>query len=224
MTTIALVGADGAGKTTIAQTLAQSFPRPIKYLYMGTSIQSSNVSLPTARLAWWLKQRAYRRQLQQTGQAVPTQIATHQVEQQGLSRGRLAKVARLAYRLTEEWFRQMVAWIYQLRGYLVLYDRHFFFEYLPSQQPTQLTWCDRLHRWHLQHCYPRPDLVIFLDAAPAILYSRKPEWDLAHLQQYRTGLLAQGQCVANFVQVDAAQPLEQVLAEVRALILQFCAP
>ena len=50
MYTVALIGGDGAGKTTIADQLRDSFPLPLKYLYMGINIESSNVALPTSRI------------------------------------------------------------------------------------------------------------------------------------------------------------------------------
>ena len=42
MATIALIGADGSGKTTIAKMLLESPPAKMKYLYMGLNIESSN--------------------------------------------------------------------------------------------------------------------------------------------------------------------------------------
>ena len=50
MTTVALIGPDGAGKTTVARKLADVLPVPVRYLYMGVSTDSSNVMLPTTRI------------------------------------------------------------------------------------------------------------------------------------------------------------------------------
>ena len=55
--TIALIGPDGAGKTTLAERLQQKLPFPIRYLYMGVSIESSNVTLPTSRLIAHIKKK-----------------------------------------------------------------------------------------------------------------------------------------------------------------------
>ena len=57
MISVALIGADGAGKTTIARKLQDGFEKPIKYLYMGVSMSSSNAALPTSRFAYWLKRK-----------------------------------------------------------------------------------------------------------------------------------------------------------------------
>ena len=48
--TLALIGPDGAGKTTVARRLAEVLPLPVTYLYMGVSPESSNLLLPTTRL------------------------------------------------------------------------------------------------------------------------------------------------------------------------------
>ena len=59
--TVALVGADGAGKTTVARLLERSSGLRCKYLYMGQSVLSSNAPLPTSLLARFLKRREYQK-------------------------------------------------------------------------------------------------------------------------------------------------------------------
>lgn len=217
MVTIALVGGDGAGKTTVAQMLQQSFPLPIKYLYMGTSIQSSNVALPTSRLVLYIKQRLYRKRMAAVGTPVEPTISAHDLEYQPIRRGRIGRVARLLNRVSEQWYRQLVAWYYQQRGYIVLFDRHFLFEYTPQQKVDSANpggFSERLHRWQLSHLYPQPDLTLFLDAPPDVLYVRKAEWSPERLERYRQAVLEQGAVAKNFVRIDAAQPLEAVFADV----------
>src|SRR4051812_18703285 len=53
--TVALIGPDGAGKTTIARRLESAAELRIKYLYMGVSAASSNRLLPTTRVLYALK-------------------------------------------------------------------------------------------------------------------------------------------------------------------------
>jgi hypothetical protein len=55
MFTVALIGPDGAGKTTIGRRLEHALPRPVKYIYMGVNLDSSNVMLPTTRLVKAIK-------------------------------------------------------------------------------------------------------------------------------------------------------------------------
>jgi thymidylate kinase len=73
----------------------------------------------------------------------------------------------------------------------------------------------------LNHIYPQPDLVIFLDAPPEVLFSRKGETTLDYLQQKRKTFLEQGKKTANFVRIDATQPIDAVFAKVTQTILQF---
>jgi thymidylate kinase len=124
-------------------------------------------------------------------------------------------------RLAEEWYRQLLSCWYEHRGYVVIYDRHyaFDFEYNPGRQ-LRLT--ERIHRWMLANHYPRPDLVLFLDAPPEVLYARKHEWGVPRLQARREALLRQGARTRDFVRIDAAQPLNAVYADVAAHIQTLC--
>lgn len=225
MFTVALIGGDGAGKTTIAEKLLASFPMPIKYMYMGIHIPSSNIALPTSRLAYFLKLYSYRRSLKDSKISEPQSESAHRPEYRRVNRGKIGATARLLNRMAEECYRQLISWIYQRRGYIVVYDRHFIFDYDLSitgniqQQNEPRT--DRLHRWFLKNLYPQPDLVIFLDVPPDVLLKRKKEWTIDYLQKWRKVYLEQGKHVANFTLVDATQPLDRVYADVTHQIRQF---
>jgi thymidylate kinase len=212
MLSIALIGPDGAGKTTLTRRLEQSRILPFKYLYMGVDISASNLALPSSRLAERLKRR------ERNGSVSGARAAPSDRQ----NRGRLRAVARLANRLAEEWFRQLVSWFYQRRGFVVLYDRHFVFDFAPEiagDSPEALD--KRLHRWALTHLYPRPGLVIFLDAPGAVLFARKRESTAEELERRRQAFLRQGERFQNFVCVDATRPLETVYDEIVGRILEF---
>ena len=66
MATIALIGSDGSGKTTIIRKLQENFPMSMKCIYMGLNIESSNYSLPTSRLILKLKLRGIKKKAKQT--------------------------------------------------------------------------------------------------------------------------------------------------------------
>lgn len=215
MFSVALIGPDGAGKTTLTRRLEESRLLPFRYLYMGVNLEASVVALPTARLAGLLKRRVNR------GRSASGPLPPATPGGRGV-RARLRAVARLGNRLVDEWYRQLVSWYLQLRGYVVLYDRHYVFDFAPeiAARPAE-TLDRRLHRWCLTHLYPRPDLVIFLDAPGSVLFARKGESTAEELERRRQGFLRQGERIRNFVRVDATRPLEVVYQDIAERILQF---
>jgi thymidylate kinase len=217
MTSITLIGPDGAGKTTITRRLETSGLLPFKYLYMGVSITSSNTALFTSRLAERFKRRS-------RGAAASSHGESTEPSRRGKVgvRHRLRAAARLTNRLADAWFRQGLSWYYQLRGMVVLYDRHFVFDFAPEiTVGTADSLEKRLQRWCLTRLYPSPDLVIFLDAPGEVLFARKGELSPAELERRRQGFLRQGERLPNFVRVDATRPLEVVYQEVAEHIVKF---
>lgn len=208
MATIAFVGPDGTGKTTITRRLAASGLLPFKYLYMGVNLDASNVSLPTVRLAAKLK-----RHLRRTPPGgVPANAS-------GSPRRSAAEwawsAARLGNHLVDEWYRQLVSWYYQARGFVVLYDRHFVFDFSPQIVAGMGASTDRrIHHWLVTHAYPRPHLVFFLDAPGDVLFARKGESTVVELERRRRAFALQGAHLPNFIRVDATRPLDEVYAEI----------
>jgi len=223
MFTVALIGPDGSGKTTIGRQLEDRLPMPVKYIYMGVSTDSSNVMLPTTRLAHMLK-RAMGGKLDNAGPPDPNRVKKKPkgVVKRTLAEGRA--VLRLANRLSEEWYRQGLVWSYQRRGNIVLFDRHFFSDYYAYDiadhgQPRDFT--QRIHGFVLQHIYPKPSLIIYLDAPAEVLYARKGEGSIEALERRRQDYLQLRDVVKHYAIVDATQPQDQVVQEVVALIWDF---
>lgn len=220
MATIALIGPDGSGKTTITRMLQESGVLPFKYLYMGVNISASNVALPTSRLAAYAKRR-----LGIGGEATagaPPSARREASRRRGPVR-RVWSAARLANRLADAWFRQLVSWSYELRGYVVLYDRHFVLDF--SQEiaaDASDSYDRRLYRWCLTHLYPSPGMVIFLDAPGAVLYARKGESTVEELERRRQAFLLQSRRHPCFRRVDATRPLPEVYEEVSDHIVRHC--
>lgn len=223
MFTVALIGPDGAGKTTVGQQLKDRLPLPVKYIYMGVSTDSSNVMLPTTRLIHMLK-RATGGKPDVAGPPDPNRVKK---KPKGLIKRTMAEgraLLRLANRLSEEWYRQGLTWNYQRQGNIVLFDRHFFTDYYAydiADAGKQRDLTQRIHGFMLKHVYPKPDLVIYLDAPGAVLFARKGEGSIEALERRRQDYLQLRDQVEHFAVVDATQPQEKVVQDVVALIWQF---
>jgi thymidylate kinase len=208
--TVALIGCDGAGKTTVARALERTPGLRVRYLYMGVSADSSNRQLATTRVAHSVKRMRRRRP---------------QAGRQGTrSRARRAGRAglRLANRLAEEWYRQLIAQAYVARGWIVVFDRHFLADYHASDvAAADRPVSRRIHGWMLVHAYPRPQLVIVLDAPPEVVHARKGEGTLASLARGRAEYLSFASAVGldrTVAVIRATQPLPAVVEDAAGLI------
>ncbi|HSK11137.1 MAG TPA: hypothetical protein VK911_16260 [Vicinamibacterales bacterium] len=217
MASVALIGPDGAGKTTLTRMLEESGLLPFKYIYMGIDIRASNHALPTSRLAEKIKARTGRQE-----RRPPARSGGSPARPRKRGAGQAVRgMARLANRLADEWYRQAVSWWYQARGFTALYDRHFVFDFTLELSGDAAEPLDRrLHRWCLSRLYPRPDVVIFLDAPGELLFARKGELTVDELERRRQAFLRLGSKTRGFVRVDATRPLPDVYEAVAGHILQ----
>lgn len=237
--TIALVGGDGAGKTTIARELeASGDPVPCRYLYMGQSVFSSDRALPTSRVARvikrWVHARTARSRAAGTGE--PTQAHDPKDPQaandplalknpQGPKvRNRVRIAASLANRIAEAAWRRFLVWRTTRRGLIVVSDRHFAFEVevFAGEPKKGGPAFDRVELWAMR-TLGRPDLILFLDASPEVMYARKGETSVRRLTMRRDAMIRVGAGMPNFVTIDADRPYEEVLRDVRSAIAAFIA-
>jgi thymidylate kinase len=212
---VTLIGLDGVGKTTIARRLERSLPMPVKYLYMGTNAEASNYLLPTTR--WWRN-----RQRRRPAAASPHRPMLSRVARTLLRIPR--KTLGFINRVLEEWYRQVVARRYMRRGYVVLFDRHFIYDYYHSDvQPGngRPSWKRRLHGFWLRHLIREPDLVICLDAPGEVAFRRKGEFSVEFLDARRREYLSLGSTIRHFAVVDANRDLESVVHDVGRVIEEF---
>jgi thymidylate kinase len=191
---VALLAPDGAGKSTLANALAQEAPRfagQARLIYAGTNIDAGTISLPSTR---WLHKRAK-------------------------SASSLAKIVfnalRFCNRLVEQWCRFAVAVYHRWRGRLVIFDRYVYDSWLVQRATTR--W-KRLRRWLLELGWPQPDLVILLNAPGDLLYQRKHEHTPEWLEQQRRAYLNLKDRLPQMVVVDATREANEVRQEVVALI------
>jgi thymidylate kinase len=221
--TVALVGADGAGKTTVGRKIERILSRPVKYIYMGVNTDASNVMLPTTRILHVLRRARGARP-----QGGPPDPSRRRAPPKGRIRRVLANtrsMLRLANRLAEEWFRQILAWYHRWRGRVVVFDRHFYSDYYAHEiavAAEELSLSRRIHGFVLQHLYPKPDFVILLDAPAEVLWERKREGTFDALVRRREEYLRLRDRLDDVAIVDVRQPEEQVVQEVGRLILERC--
>ena len=224
MFTITLIGPDGTGKSTISKMLLNSLSVPTKYIYMGINLEASNFMLPTTWL-WYKIKRAGGRDLDMGGPPDPSR------NQPLPNKNFLKRIAReiksglrIANLIAEEWFRQFIAWYFQLGGYIVIFDRHFYFDYykhIIADTNAERTIGDQVHGFMLNHIFPKPDYVIFLDAPAEILFARKGEGTVELLEQRRQEYMQVQNVVERFVTVDATQPMDEVARQVTKLVMDF---
>ena len=218
---VALVGADGAGKSTVSGMLEHAtLPRPVKTIYMGVNLEASSLMLPTTRLLLAVK-RARGGRPDLVASRLRTAAESPPTDENRDWRGSLKDSTRLTVWMLEEWLRQGVATAYGARGYIVVFDRHFFADYYHTNIVSRgggHGLFGRFHGWMLNHAYPKPDLVICLDAPSEVLYLRKPESSPEWLEQRRQQYLALAGVVPAFVVVDANRPLDAVFGDVVSTI------
>ena len=212
---VALIGPDGAGKTTVARRLGEVLDLPVHYLYMGVNLEASTRMLPTTRLLLALKRMRGGR---------PDMVVRSAGSGKRASRGGPLRTLKSAVRTTnwiaEEWYRQWVAWRFARQGGVVVFDRHFLPDYYAHDvvrvDPARPL-ASRIHGYVLRR-YPRPDLAILLDASPEVLRARKPESTLAFLRQRRREYADMSAFAERSAVVDASQPLDRVLHDVAEVI------
>ena len=216
--TVALIGPDGAGKTTVARLLRHELEIPVKYLYMGVNGAASNHMLPTTRIVRAAK-RALGKEANAGGPPPPEPGRTPPASPLKQGARTVLGTLRLLNQLGEEWYRQLIAWRHVNRGEVVVFDRHFFSDFWAHDiARTRLPVLRRVHGIVLDRYYPKPDLTILLDAPVEVLWSRKPEgtpFDLARRRReyHRLVELFDGVEV-----VDATLPPDLVARDVAEVI------
>ncbi|HYM81863.1 MAG TPA: hypothetical protein VEY91_10720 [Candidatus Limnocylindria bacterium] len=193
---VALLGPDGAGKTTVARALAEDSQIKARIVYMGSNPDAGTVDLPAMR---WIGHLVDERR---TGR--------DQTGKSGLSGG-----VSYANRLAAQCFRSLVALGFGFRGRFVVFDRH----------PCELLIAEpahgrgsKLRRRLLRFACAKPDLVLLLDATPELLRSRKSEQSFERAarqrERYHSLPLAGQTC---FV-LDTSAAEEATVREAKSLI------
>ena len=219
MLTVALIGPDGAGKTTVSNRLQTELGVPVRSIYMGMNMHASDVLLPHTRLLVALRRRA-RGDDPEAGSDIETvKSAPATVPQRALAS--VWSSLRLANWLAEEAYRLWVARRHTRRGRVVIFDRHFFADFLGADISADGDWrplARRIHLFMLQRVFPKPDLVVCLDAPAEVLYARKAEGTLERVRRKREESLAAVSALPHCIVVDATRPPDEVVSEVATAV------
>ncbi|WP_426573894.1 hypothetical protein [Aquihabitans sp. McL0605] len=215
MLTIVLVGADGAGKSTVTDRLLAEVDVPARRMYLGANPEARTHPLPTTRAVRWARSRSGG-----PGRAGGPPSLDRDAPAQGGVRSATRAAARVGNQMAEEAYQQAVIGWHHARGRLVVCDRHPLadqFDHDLAARPG-LRRSRRVHGAFLRRAMAPPDLVIVLDAEPEVLFARKGEGTLSELAARRDEYLRYARSVPRSVVVDAAQPLDDVAADVLAAV------
>lgn len=196
---VALLGPDGAGKTTLAEGLTREGSLRARRVYLGTNRAAGDV---LAVHAW-----ASRRRDARGGGALGA-----------LTRPALRAFAFLTH-IAEQRYRHLVALAHRARGGVVVFDRYALdLDVNVALGRTPAGWRRRLRDWLLHAGAPRPDLVLVLDAPGAVLHARKGEHSPERLEAMRHAYAGLQARHPGVVLVDAARGADVVLQTAVALL------
>ena len=193
---VALLAPDGAGKSTLATHLLEQMHLRARLIYMGINLKASVVGLPTTP---WFRKHADGA----GGKSIKWFVA---------------RALNFPNTLIEQWYRSLTGFYYRLRGRTVVYDRYVYDTWI-NPRPTRLL--KRLRRFLIERTCPNPDIVIFLDAPGAVLFSRAHEHSVEALEKKRQAYLEVGTRIPNLHIIDATQDLRAVSAEATSIVWGF---
>lgn len=220
MITVAVIGADGAGKTTVGRRLPTHLSAPARYVYLGANPASATHALPTTRLVH--RVRTWRGTAAAGGP--PTVDRSLAPDRSGPRTRRVLRSGRAGLRTTHQivegsYQRAVIAW-HRGRGRVVVVDRWYGADHHAHELAAdrQLALSRRVRAAFLRRAFPPPELVLVLDAPVEVLHRRKGEGTPAELAQRRAEYLDYLDTVEVGIRIDASQPLDDVLADVAAAV------
>lgn len=220
MLTIAFVGADGAGKSTVVAQLPAALGLPVRTMYMGVNPAAATHPLPTTSVVRRLRRAAGRER--HSGGPPPVRttpsptLPTPTTSTTAAALADLRGLVRTTNRIAEESYQRAVCRWHVGHGRLVLFDRYYRADYHAHDLAggDGLSLAKRLHGAYLRRWCPDPDLVIVLDAPADVLHARKQEGTLEELASRRAEYLSYARTAPRSVIVDASRSLDHVMTTV----------
>jgi thymidylate kinase len=205
---VAVVGPDGAGKSTLVSRLPDAIGHPSLVVYMGVNPESTTHALPTMR---WAQRRGM------AGGLLPAGVPQRFARRRGGILPELRAAVTYTHRLADLGYRFAAGWRAARAGQAVVFDRYVYdarIDTLLARQPLSARMYARL----VMALFPDPDLLLILDAPSELLYARKGEHSVAWLDGLRAAYGRLADEVPNSVLIDATQPADQVLRSTAAMI------
>lgn len=217
MLTVAVIGADGSGKSTVTGLVVDQLGIPARRMYLGISAASATHPLPTTTLLHQARLAA-KRPLPATG---PPDVGPLVPSRRGAT-GQVRAFARLTNRLCEELYQEAFRRWHQGRGRVVVCDRFYLADFHAhdlSDDPDR-TWDRRVHGLFLRRCFSAPDLVVHLTAPAEVLHDRKHEGSVESLARRQAEYASYAQSTVGSLEVDATKPIPEIVDIVTRAIHQ----
>lgn len=212
---LTLIGADGAGKSSIARRIGARVGTRSIGMYMGANPHARTHGLPTIWV-WNRLKRLLGKDVHTGGPPEPGMVRPPS-SRRGRLLSHLKSLAVLGLRVSDDAYRLLLAATYARLGYLVILDRHPYLDYRAHRVENTAgwrRWGDRIHGFLLEHVYPRPINLVLLDAPAEVLHGRKPEGSLAAVRARRQEYLSVIGTVPDVVVLDVSKSEDEVMADV----------
>ena len=180
---VAILGGDGAGKTTTIETFQQIWPYPSRRIYMG-GLTRLLVAMRTMGKRLAVPQS----EAEGGGSKVPTPLALRRGWRGVVLRGWVWVMGLLRVLAARPWL-----W----KGRLILYDRYFYDWLLESTEDGADVQGRKLLRW-----FPQPDVVVHLACEPSEMFRRKGEGTLAELAHRQDAYRRLASLGISIVEID----------------------